>query len=479
VAPVASKIDEEHYFNENGLASKALYDLGLAQIWNPDTKCSGMKYVGTEQCGEHDVVMTVWDEKGFYDYCVVKLIISGTSCADQNEVGTIAGTIYTSGGESIDKVTVTNESQIPEYPLSRLTKGDGEYAFESNFMYYDYEVSAYKNDDVLNGVSTVDLVYILRHILGYQPLTEPSDFVAADINGDGSISAVDLIILRKTLLGIYDEFPSNSSWRFVSSDDPIEMGDMWPMTEVRKIAPLYEHMMDQNFVGVKIGDISGDSKANARQIIVKTRSQDILDLKTFLQSDGSMAIIAGDNYQEVYGFQMSMEVEGTFSGIRGEGLDIGEEDLYYHNGMLHMSYAHELGQTIEKGEVLFVLEGVKEASIIPIGLEAEAYRGTDLELMNIELDVLEVEEGVFSLGQNIPNPWRDLTVIEVNVPKDGQLQMIVRDISGKLVLTRFQQLSAGRHQIVVDNKDITQPGVYTYEVIFGDKRISKRMIRLR
>jgi hypothetical protein len=65
------------------------------------------------------------------------------------------------------------------------------------------------------------------------------------------------------------------------------------------------------------------------------------------------------------------------------------------------------------------------------------------------------------------------------VPRDGEVQKIVRDIAGKLVLTRYQQVSAGKQSMIVDNKDIAEPGVYTYEIIFGNDKLTRRMIRLR
>jgi hypothetical protein len=212
---------------------------------------------------------------------------------------------------------------------------------------------------------------------------------------------------------------------------------------------------------------------------VQTRSRVELDLKTQVQSDGSLAVIAGENYQDIYGLQMSLAVKGSYRGIRGDQISIGEEDVAYRDGVLHLSYGSEIGQTVEAGDILFVLEGVDGADLTLGGLNAEAYQTADLEVMNIDLEIQELNAGLFLLEQNTPNPWRDLTVIELNVPRDGEIQMIVRDITGKLVMTRYQQVSAGRHSMIVDNKDIAEPGVYTYEIIFGNEKLTRRMIRLR
>ena len=66
-----------------------------------------------------------------------------------------------------------------------------------------------------NGVSTLDLVRIQKHLLGIEALSSPYDLIAADANNSESVSAIDLVELRKLILGIYTELPANQSWRFV------------------------------------------------------------------------------------------------------------------------------------------------------------------------------------------------------------------------------------------------------------------------
>jgi len=67
----------------------------------------------------------------------------------------------------------------------------------------------------LNGVTTYDLVLISKHILAVEQFENPFQIIAADANGSGNISAFDIVELRKLILGIYNELPNNSSWRYV------------------------------------------------------------------------------------------------------------------------------------------------------------------------------------------------------------------------------------------------------------------------
>ena len=58
-----------------------------------------------------------------------------------------------------------------------------------------------KNIGYDNGVSTLDLVKIQKHILGKSPLESEMREVAADVNNDGKVSALDLLDIRKLILG--------------------------------------------------------------------------------------------------------------------------------------------------------------------------------------------------------------------------------------------------------------------------------------
>ena len=51
-----------------------------------------------------------------------------------------------------------------------------------------------------NGVSTLDLVYIERHILNVSPFAEAWQVIAADVNRNGIVSTLDLLLIRRVLL---------------------------------------------------------------------------------------------------------------------------------------------------------------------------------------------------------------------------------------------------------------------------------------
>ena len=126
-----------------------------------------------------------------------------------------------------------------------------------------YDVTPTKTDNPLNGVSTFDLVLISRHVLGLEPLGSPYRMIAADANKSGSITGLDIVELRKLILGIYQQLPNNNSWRFVdrafvfpNSNNPFQT----TFPEDKIITSLPNLMVD--FTGVKIGDVNNSALTN-------------------------------------------------------------------------------------------------------------------------------------------------------------------------------------------------------------------------
>ncbi len=137
----------------------------------------------------------------------------------------------------------------------------------SPFFYYATQGAPYllitptKTTDPLNGVSTFDLIQIHRHILNIKTFDSPYQYIAADINRSGTITTLDLIQLRKVILGIDANFANNSSWRFINADhifqDPNDPLKEY-LPETIRIGLLYNRH-NVEFIGIKIGDLNNSA----------------------------------------------------------------------------------------------------------------------------------------------------------------------------------------------------------------------------
>ncbi len=111
----------------------------------------------------------------------------------------------------------------------------------------DYQLTFNKTGDVLNGVTTFDIVQIRRHILGLAPFDSVFKSVAADTNISGSVTTFDIIELQKLILGINASFPSAPSWGFVSPQ-----GNLFNILTLNDL----QSEVNLNIIGVKIGDVN-------------------------------------------------------------------------------------------------------------------------------------------------------------------------------------------------------------------------------
>jgi hypothetical protein len=81
---------------------------------------------------------------------------------------------------------------------------------------------------------------------------------------------------------------------------------------------------------------------------------------------------------------------------------------------------------------------------------------------------------MFSLGQNIPNPAKNSTMIEYSIPEQGEVIFNVHSISGQLLYTQAIQSEFGKHFIELNISDFAA-GIYIYSVEYKGQKLVKRM----
>jgi hypothetical protein len=64
------------------------------------------------------------------------------------------------------------------------------------------------DDNPLSGISTYDIVLIQQHISGVAPFICPYQWIAADVNNDLLVDSLDIIELKKLILGTYTVLPN-------------------------------------------------------------------------------------------------------------------------------------------------------------------------------------------------------------------------------------------------------------------------------
>jgi len=113
----------------------------------------------------------------------------------------------------------------------------------------------------LNGVSTLDLVLIQKHRLGLQLFTDVRQYIAADIDGNGTLEVNDLHELRKLILGIYIALPDKKNIVFLAERDYDELSNDLSVLDDTSFLLAYTNYGDcdgdENRYAIKTGDING------------------------------------------------------------------------------------------------------------------------------------------------------------------------------------------------------------------------------
>ncbi len=252
-----------------------------------------------------------------------------------------------------DKTTVTDE--------------EGEFILVFDQIPEDRQLQVLpsKNDDHDNGVSTFDLVFMIKHILGSEVFDDPLKYIAADVNRSGTITATDVVETKKLILLIDTAFKNNTSWRFIPKE--YEFKD--PTAPLSEIFPEYipldniiSNIDRPNFVGIKIGDVTFSAKptiANNQELEQRTN---FFSLSYFseIALNGTKVHFYLNHEESILGFQMSIGMKGTtmeidrISSSQLPGWN--ENDYFKDKDKIKISYASGQSSRISSDVPLFTIE---------------------------------------------------------------------------------------------------------------------------
>ncbi|MDA9774187.1 T9SS type A sorting domain-containing protein [Saprospiraceae bacterium] len=455
-----------------------------------------------------EIRIYVTDDTGAFDYCTATLRVEDNEadfCPDNITITNISGEIKTETGKALAAAKVELMSMQPEYPTFTNTNNEGEYSFNS-VLYSDYQVSAEDNTNYLSGVSTLDIVLIQKHILGLDPLDSPYKMIAADVNNDCLITGVDMIQVRRLILGKYtdDILPSNESWRFVNENQTFEnVTQPCDLIESYDINELAGPSESNNFVAVKIADINESSipGLNGDGDEAELRSDEalkfIIENKEVNRNEVVRIPVFASNMNDIYGFQFGLDFEGMMiNGVEKGAIALTSDYVGMNeaeNGTIMISFNEANPMNFDDNTVLFTILATATTSGDLVSriktspseeIISEAYATTDLTVANVEVSLREGSEIIptianFSLLQNMPNPFAEMTNIRFELPRAGQANLKIFDLTGKLLYAKTDVFTKGYNQITLSKDDINVSGELFYQLEFDGKVQTKKMILIK
>jgi hypothetical protein len=411
-------------------------------------------------------------------------------------------------------VTVNLSGSIPT--ASMVTAATGGYFFNDIVANASTVVTANKTQIGNTNINVIDRLLVLNHIFATvnspSPLTSPYQRVAGDVNFDGRVNIADYSLIQQLSNLTINKLPT--SWVFVPKTHvfPAIVTTPYPNPTYPVMPafpqsithnPLIQDQLDDDLIGVRLGDVNGDAPLSIHQSGTAERGGNTLRMQT---EDRAVAVgetvevafkakefVAQQAYQMTISFDPNqLELADIQTGAL-PGLDVngGFGTLYLSEGKLASSWVNLSPVTLQDGEQLFKLVFKANQPIaalsevlkfsndlidqISIG-EGNLIGTVELEYTNLvtSTDQPATERPV--LYQNQPNPFEAETIIGFRLTADQRCGLRIYNASGKLVKTYLANLDRGYHTISVRKADLGGAGVYYYELTTPTFSETKKMI---
>lgn len=475
-------------------ANKLLYS------FNPEGTLKSQLFKCTDLINGRSATVSVdiWviDEAGNKDVCKTYILLQDNGnpgiCPDNESVPlliNLSGRLATEDGETIENTDLVLSPVKSGIPL-KVNSADGQFHIPGVPNTTGVILAPHKDNDPMNGVSTLDLILIEKHIKGEQLLNSPFKMVAADVNRSGDIDIIDLVELRKLILGLYDKLPSSESWRFIPKNytfKDLQHPFDYPMSMNIINEP---DDLAADFTGLKVGDVNSTALAH-RWMGTEIRSEGpglILQAKNSLVKKGDFIdlVITSPNFRGISGLQGTLHTPGLqFISLAAGDLDLSESNIGHLNeDLLTISWHHPRSVDLPGDGALFTLrfkatQDLNLSEMIWIGSDhtrAESYQGIG-EIQNLSLEFTDPSGTLLTkasnLLQNYPNPFNSQTTIGLRLESETKGVLSLFDINGRVIKRIEKTWTKGYQEIMIKDQEVHAPGIYFYQFesnIFTERR---------
>lgn len=430
-----------------------------------------------DDIGTNPVQIWVHDEYGNKDYCTtfIKINDNSTFCESIHQV---AGLVSTFTEVPIPQASAAMFKIMPDETLETdpsASQSDAQGRFRLGFgtTQYDRMIKLNRQGRPLEGVSTLDVVALQRHINGLEPITEPYKLYAADLDGNGHVGANDLLLLKKGVLGAYQlpSYKGNLNWVFFGGPCiPDSMDDLVNNVCHDGVEVIHAGSFPTTvfFRAIKMGDVNGDMTNVTWNLTPRTSSS--FKLLTRVNTQSGLTEIVMSQDADIYGFQFSVN-SSNLELIEGS-LPVSVANISVNNaGVSHISWATANPVTLKKGEILFAVANLSEH----LSLEQQIVAGEDELYPEIYTNGLKNEKIEFipfsdnasndSFESKIsPNPFSTSTTLQVIIPAGEEFAVSLYNVKGQELYSRKYVSYTTKAEIEIGSDIISTPGIYYYKV---------------
>ena len=451
----------------------------------------------------------VSDSQGNMAHCefVLKLSDNSTNvCEDilppppmSGDTLMAAGLIMTEENTTVDEVRVQLKGPNGQ-KKTWITSSNGMYSFDDLSFNGDYEISFSRGGDIADGLTTLDLLFVQRHLIGLGLFDSPLKVVAADVDNNGKISGSDLAKMRRIILGTDLGFDNDQQiWRFVrvnhQFDNPFAP---FPFPETISLQDISDDYTNLNMTAIKIGDVNGSNKVSSR-LKSKGRSigkyQFVIDLDdTEYDKTVRRYPVYAQEARELFGFQFGLMLDDISMDniyIESGQIDILPDHYNVTDNVLRVSWNTQSNRVLTTdvtAPLFYILvkkgEGQVVVSDFSLVKDIQAL-AISSDLTELDLDIMtrtsqSIDQKIeMSLSANSPNPFVSKTEMKLTLIGEQTIILSVYSLDGQLLYTESNKYTTGVHDIILDTNYLHNfKGVMMVQVTNGQSRLTRKIVSI-
>ncbi len=371
------------------------------------------------------------------------------------------------------------------------TDVDGIFMFNELAPNTNYTIVPRYKGDWLEGVNTMDLVLMQRHILGLAKFDSPYKLIAADIDNNKKINASDLVNLRKLILGTIDNVEKSKSWRFVNKSFEIpDPKNPWNYTEESQLNLLSKNQMDVDFISIKTGDVSNTIAGSLlNKTEVRSAQKIAINTKSKISANNQqieIPIYASQAFSS-YGTQLAFDFDPsilTIKEVKSGVLNITEEDYSIAKNKLVVLHSNNDKVMIKNNDVLFTIvastkDFAKINSAISLNSNSSMSVNEDMKIQGFDLQMVQTDK-LLTVDQNKPNPFAEYTDIKFNLRNASDVKVAVYASSGSLIYELNTAYNEGDNNLRLGRDELGQAiGIFYVHITTGEENVVKKIMRLK
>jgi len=318
------------------------------------------------------------------------------------------------------------------------------------------------------GVNATDALFVLLHANpGHGVILTGINLLAADVDGNGNVTATDALLIRRRAVGLDNSF-ARGNWVF----------------SPKSVTVAATTLTGQDLKALTVGDVDSSyvptvAKAGSR---ISFSSEGKIQVSPAGMIEVPVQIASNVN---VAALSLSFTYPADLVEFQGASSKAQDLTTFSADGKINIAWASIKAMDLKSGDAIVTLrfkatEQFKAGSKFDVQVDNMKSEIADAngQIINATLKTATVEGFVpseFSLKQNYPNPFNPATTIRYELPVTGTVSLVIFNSLGEQVATLVNGVQdAGIYKFEWNASSLSS-GIYFYriDVKAGDQSFSK------